>query len=74
MLGEFVDRIYPVDLEISSYLDLCLEIDSEDRLRKKHYDKRDDFNFSMMNFPFISSNIPAAYGVYLSVDAIFQRL
>jgi len=40
MLGEFVDRIYPVDLEISSYLDLCLEIDSEDCLRKKHYDKR----------------------------------
>jgi hypothetical protein len=75
MFGEFVDHIYPVDLEISSYFDLCLEIDSEDRLRKKHYDKRDDFNFSMMNFPFISSNIPAAstYGVYLSVDTPYKH-
>jgi hypothetical protein len=53
-LGDFVDRIYPIELEIKditdtdrsvSYLDLHLEIDSEGRLRKKLYDKRDDFNF-----------------------------
>jgi len=32
------------------------------------YDKRDDFNFRIVNFPFICSNIPAtpAYGVYIS--------
>ena len=32
------------------------------------YDKRDDFNFPIVNFPFICSNIPAApaYGVYIS--------
>ena len=32
----------------------------------KIYDKRDDFNFAIVNFPFICSNIPAApaYGVY----------
>jgi hypothetical protein len=31
------------------------------------YDKRDDFNFPIVNFPFICSNIPAAhvYGVYI---------
>ena len=30
--------------------------------------KRDDFNFPIVNFPFLSSNIPAspAYGVYVS--------
>ena len=52
----------------ASYIDLHLEIDSEGRLRTKHYDKRDDFNFPMLNFPFIWSNIPAAsaYGVYIS--------
>ena len=52
----------------ASYLDLHLEIDSEGRLRTKHYDKRDDFNFPIVNFPFICSNIPAApaYGVYIS--------
>jgi hypothetical protein len=32
------------------------------------YAKRDDFNFPIVNFPFICSNIPAAhvYGVYIS--------
>ena len=38
------------------------------RLRTKPYDKRDDFNFPIVNFPFICSSIPAAsaYGVYIS--------
>ena len=32
------------------------------------YDKLDDFNFAIVNFPFIINNIPAApaYGVYIS--------
>jgi hypothetical protein len=30
--------------------DLHLEIDSEGRLRTKLYDKRDDFNFPIVNF------------------------
>jgi hypothetical protein len=75
--GDFVDRIFPTELEIkdttdtyrsASYLDLHLEIDSEGRLRTKLYDKRDNFNFPIVNFPSICSNIPAApaYGVYLS--------
>jgi hypothetical protein len=73
MFGEFVDRIYlmedTIDTDRSdSYLDLQLEIDSEGRLRMKLYDKRDDFNFPIVNFPFVCSNIPAApaYGVYIS--------
>jgi hypothetical protein len=66
---DFVDRIYPIELEIkdttytdisASYLDLHLEIDSEGWLRTKLYDKRDDFNFPIVNFPFICCNIPAA--------------
>jgi hypothetical protein len=60
--GDFVDRIYPIELEIkdttdtdrsASYLDLHLEIHSEGLLKAKLYDKRDDFNFSIVNFPFI---------------------
>jgi hypothetical protein len=40
---------------------------SEGRLRTKLYNKRDDFNFPIVNFPFICSNIPAAsvYGGYI---------
>jgi len=52
----------------ASYLDIHLEIDNEGQLRTKHYDKRDYFNFSIVNFPFLCSNIPtsSAYGVYIS--------
>ena len=47
----------------ASYLDLYLnlEIDSEGRLKTKLYDKRNGFNFPIVNFPFICSNIPAAH-------------
>ena len=73
-LNNCVDRIYPVEPEIkdttdtnrsASYLGLHLEIDSEGRLRTKLYDKGDDFNIPIVNFPFICSTIPAApaYGV-----------
>ena len=83
-LGDFVDRIYPTELEIkdttdtdrsASHLGLHLEIDSEGRLRTKLYDKRDDFNFPIVNFPFICSNIPAAlaYGVYISQLIRYSR-
>ena len=60
--GNFVHRINPIELEIkdpsdtalsTSYLYLHLEIHSEDRLRPEFYDKRDDFNFRIVNFPFI---------------------
>ena len=82
--GDFVDRIYPMELEIkdttdtdrsTSYLDLHLEIDSEGRLRTKLSDKRDDFNFPIVNFPFICSNIPVApaYGVYTSQMIRYSR-
>jgi hypothetical protein len=49
--GDFVDHIYPINLEIkdatdtdryASYIDIHLEIDSEGRLRTKSYDKRDE--------------------------------
>jgi hypothetical protein len=60
-LGDFVDHIYHFELEIKgntdsdrspSYLDLHLEIYSEGRLWAKFYDKRDDFNFPIVNFPY----------------------
>jgi hypothetical protein len=60
--GDFVDLIYPIELAIkdttdtdrsASYLDIHLEIDSEGRLRTKLCDKRDDFSFPIVNFPFI---------------------
>ena len=83
-VGDFINRIYYTELEIKDttdiarsalYLDLHLEIDSEYWLRTKHYDIRDDFNFLIVNFPFICSNIPAvpAYGVYISQLIQYSR-
>ena len=50
------------------FLDLYLEFDDSGQLSTKIYDKRDDFNFKIINFPNMCSNIPAspAYGVYIS--------
>ena len=59
----------------ASYLDLHLDIDSEGWLRTKLYDIREDFNFPIVNFPFICSNIPAApaYGEYISQLLRYSR-
>ena len=61
MFDDFIDHIYPTD--------------SEGRIRTKLYDKRDDFNFPIVNFPFICSNIPTvpAYGVYISQLIRYSR-
>ena len=51
-----------------SYLDLLLPIGMGGQFYISNYDKHDDFNFHIINFPFLSSNIPAstAYGVFFS--------
>jgi hypothetical protein len=62
-------------LKSASYLNLQLEIDDEGRLGRKHYDKRDDFNLPIVNFPFVYGNIPAApaYGAYISQMIRYYR-
>ena len=53
---------------LADYLDLTFIIDSGGKLSTKLYDKRDDFDFHIVNIPFLSSNIPSgpSYGVYIS--------
>ena len=73
----YLGQMYPAELEIkdttesttsASYLDLLLSIGRDGQLHTSIYDKRDDFNFHITNFPFLSSNIPSspAYGVFIS--------
>ena len=73
----YLGQMYPAELEIkdttesnisASCLDLLLSIESDGQLRTSLYDKRDDFNFHITNFPFLSSNIPSlpAYGILIS--------
>ena len=63
----YLVQMYPAELEIkettesntsASYLDLLLSIESDGQLRTSLNDRRDDFNFHITNFPFLSSNIP----------------
>ena len=67
--------MYPVELEnkdtsesntSASYMDLLLSIGRDGQLHTSFYDKRDDFNFHITNFPFLSSNIGAAVAEWLS--------
>ena len=75
--AEFIPLIYPPEMEIkettdtassASILDLYLEFDDSVQLSTEIYDKRDDFNFKIINFPNMCSDIPAppGYGVYIS--------
>ena len=52
-----------------------MKVESDGQLRTSLYDKRDDFNFHITNFPFLSSNIPSspAYGVFISQVIRYAR-
>ena len=76
--------MYPAEFEIKDtteratsapYLDLLLSIGRGGQLHTSIYNKRDDFNFHITNFPFLSSNIPSspAYGVFISKLIRFAR-
>ena len=46
------------------------------KLKPKLYDKRDDFTFPIVNFPFVSSNMSASslvYGGYISQLISYSR-
>ena len=69
--------MYPAELEIknttesttsSSYLDLLMSIGRDGQLHTSIYDKRNDLNFHITNFPFLSSYSLSspAYGVFIS--------
>ena len=49
----------------AAFLDLHLSI-SNDIVSAKIYDKRDDFDFELVNFPFLDGNVPrsTSYRVY----------
>ena len=51
----------------TSFLDLHLPI-SNGFVKTKIYDKRDDFDVDIVNFPFLHDDVPrsTSYGVYIS--------
>ena len=55
------------------YLDLSI---TNDIVSSKMYDKWDDFNFEIVNFPFLDGDVPRSpsYGVYISQLIRFERV
>ena len=79
-----VNRIYPPELQLNKantsdtqapFLDLHLSI-SNGFVSSKIYDKRDDFDFDIVNFPFLDGDVPSStsYGVYISQLIRFARV
>ena len=78
-----VSQIYPSELQLNkastsdkkaTFLDLHLSI-SNDIVFIKINDKRDDFDFEIVNFPFLDGDVPrsTSYGVYISQIIRFAR-
>ena len=73
-------QIYPSELQLNranteaTFLGLHLSI-SNDIVSTKINDKRDDFDFEIVNFPFIDDDVPrsTSYRVYISQLIRFAR-
>ena len=79
-----VGQIYLTELQLNKenssdtedpFLDLNFSI-SNDIVSSKIYDKRGDFNFEIVNFPFLDGDVPRSpsYGVYISQLIRFARI
>ena len=79
-----VHQIYPSELQLNKantsdteapFLDLHLSI-SNGFVSSKIYDKRDDFDFDIVNFPFLDGDVPShpSDGVYISQLIRFARV
>ena len=77
-----VNQIYPPELQHDKantsdteapFLDLHLSI-SNGFVSSKIYDKRDDFDFDIINFPFLDGDVPRrpSYGVYTCISQLIR--
>ena len=79
----YFGQIYPSELQLNKaissdteapFLDLNLSI-TNGIVSAKIYDKQDDFNLEIVNFPFLDGDVPCfpSYGVYISQLIRFGR-
>ena len=78
------NQIYPPELQLNKanssdtkahLLDLHFSIDNG-LISSKIYDQRDDFDFYIVNYPFLDGDVPRrpSYGVYISQLIRFARV
>ena len=72
---KFIHLNYDTTDTEAPFSDLHLSI-ANGFVSSKIYDKRDDFDFEMVNFPFLGGDVPrrASYGVYISQLVMFARV
>ena len=79
-----VKQVYPPELQVNKannadteapFLNLHLSI-ANGFVSSKIYDKRDDFDFDIVNLPFLDGDVPrrACDGVYISQLSRFARV
>ena len=79
-----VNHIYPSELQLNKanvsdtaavFLDLHLSM-PDGFVQTKIFDKRDDFDIDIVNFPFLDGDVPrsTSYGVYISQIIRFARV
>ena len=78
-----ISQIYPPELQLNkansdteaAFLDLHLSI-VDGFVSCKLYDKRNDFDFEIVNFPFLDGDVPraASYSIYMSQLIRFARV
>ena len=75
-------QIYPPELQLSKanisdtevpFWDLYLSV-ANGFVFPKIYKKRDDFDFDIVNFPFLDGNLPrrASYGLYTCISQLIR--
>ena len=80
---KYIPDMYPAELPLNtantsdketSFLDLNITVIGSD-IHTSVYDKRDDFGFPIVNFPWLSGDVPRlpSYGIYISQLVIFAR-
>ena len=80
---KYIPDIYPTELQLNkaitpdketSFLDLNIKVVDSD-VHTSVYDKRDDFGFPIVNFPWFSGDVPRlpSYVVYISQLVRFAR-
>ena len=77
-----VGQIYPTELQLNKanssdteapFLDLNLSI-TNDILSSKFYYKQDDFNFEIVNFPFLDGDVPCPLPIVYIFLSLFVLL
>ena len=79
----FLIYVYPAELQLNkantsgketSFLDLNIKVIGSD-IHTSVYHKRDDFGFPIVNFPWLSGEVPRlpSYGIYISQLVRFAR-